>query len=63
MFHPWTLYDGPGPRALFPEHLTEVCARFRYYGVDERKALESVERGQVRLDFSLGEHIGRTWGW
>lgn len=38
--------------------LTEVCARCRYYGVDERKALESVERGQVELDFSLGEHIG-----
>ena len=62
MFHPRTLYGRPGPRAVFPEHLTEVCARCRYYGVHERKALESVERGLVELEFSLGEPIGPVLG-
>lgn len=37
--------------------LGEVCARLRYYGLDERMALRSVQSGQVKLDFPLGEHV------
>jgi predicted nucleic acid-binding protein len=37
--------------------LAEVCARCRYYGVDERLALESVQHGQVKLRLDLQEHV------